>query len=337
MMAFSNRFVMVVMHDGHPLKERADGTVHIPFGAEYSLRFKNKHNRRALVKFFIDGENVSGNGYIMGAYGSKDDTIEIERRSECPAKFKFVALDSEDAQLEGKDGPNIDGSKGVIEARFSLEKQQRQPLRPTRPRKVRGIQPQPYPYPVPYPMPAPYVAPSPSPYQPYWGTTYTDNTLNDGHKTWCGPVGNSGTLRSNSLDAGQMKCCSVSPPAAPTCSFSAPVSLESTPVKIGEQDLSFMPPPPLVEPPPAVPTPTAEPVVKEGVTVDGSFSSQTFRTVPFEAEDNYVTLRLVLRGYQATNATPSLTPGVEVDYCTNCGQKKGRKADRFCGKCGHKF
>jgi len=61
-MVYSNKFVMCVLHHGHPLKELANGMVSLPFGAEYALRLRNKNNRRAVVKLFIDGENVSGGG-----------------------------------------------------------------------------------------------------------------------------------------------------------------------------------------------------------------------------------------------------------------------------------
>jgi hypothetical protein len=119
-MAYSNRFVVNVLVDGQIQKELQSGQVGIPFGSEYSLRFRNKHNRRACVKFFIDNENVSGNGYIIPA----NDYVDIERHHDIDRAFKFVELDSLEAQDAGKNGPNLDGSKGLIEARFYLEKKQ---------------------------------------------------------------------------------------------------------------------------------------------------------------------------------------------------------------------
>lgn len=119
-MAYSNRFVANVIVDGHIQKEsnwNQYGSINIPFGSEYSLRFRNKHNRRAVVKFFIDGENVSGNGYVISA----SDYIDVERHFDKDRAFKFVELDSEDAYDAGKNGPD-DGSKGLIEAHFYLEK-----------------------------------------------------------------------------------------------------------------------------------------------------------------------------------------------------------------------
>lgn len=116
---YSNRFVMCVVQDGQPVKELGNGVVKLPFGSEYSLRFRNKNNRRAVVQIFIDGENVSGEGYVIPA----NDFVDIKRHHDVDRSFKFVSLDSADAQDFGKDGPNHDKVKGTIEARFKLEKE----------------------------------------------------------------------------------------------------------------------------------------------------------------------------------------------------------------------
>lgn len=118
-MAYSNKFVACVVVDGRVQKELANGTVAIPFGSEYILRFRNKNNRRAVVKFSIDGENVSGGGYIIEA----NSKIDIRRHSDIDRAFKFVELDSEDAIEHGKSGPNLDKQKGLIECSFFLEKE----------------------------------------------------------------------------------------------------------------------------------------------------------------------------------------------------------------------
>lgn len=117
---YSNHFVFCVLISGQPTKELANGVVSLPFGTEYSLRFRNKHSRRAVVKIFIDGENVSGGGYIIPA----NDYVDIKRHHDKDRSFKFVSLDSPDAVDFGKDGPNHDKVKGTIEARFYLEKEQ---------------------------------------------------------------------------------------------------------------------------------------------------------------------------------------------------------------------
>lgn len=118
-MVYSNKCVACVLLNGEPQPELANGTVKLPFGADYELRFRNKNNRRAVVKIYIDGENVSGNGYIVPANGH----VDIKRHHDVDRAFKFVSLDSGEAVEHGKNGPNPDKIKGTIEARFYLEKE----------------------------------------------------------------------------------------------------------------------------------------------------------------------------------------------------------------------
>jgi hypothetical protein len=116
-MVYSNRFVATVLINGNVQKELANGIVPIPFNSIYSLRFRNKNDRRAVVKFTIDGEDVSGNGYIIPA----NSAIDIHRHWAKDAQFKFVDLNSAEAVDFGKNGP--EGNKGIIQARFHLEKE----------------------------------------------------------------------------------------------------------------------------------------------------------------------------------------------------------------------
>lgn len=118
-MVYSNRFVICVMLKGEPVKERANGEVQIPFNSEYALRLRNKNNRRAVAKIYIDGENVSGGGYVIGA----NDHVDIRRHHDKDRAFKFVSLDSAEAVDFGKNGPNPDKIKGTIEVQFHLEKE----------------------------------------------------------------------------------------------------------------------------------------------------------------------------------------------------------------------
>ena len=110
---------MCILLKGRPQKELRNGVVKLPFGAEYVLRLRNKNTRRALVKIFIDGDNVSGGGYIIDA----NDSVDIKRHHDKDRAFKFVPLDSGEAVEFGKDGPNDDKQKGTIEARFYFEKE----------------------------------------------------------------------------------------------------------------------------------------------------------------------------------------------------------------------
>jgi hypothetical protein len=115
---YNNKFVMTVIVDGQIQKELANGQVNLPLKTEYIIRLRNKHNRRAICKLYIDGENVSGGGFIIPA----NSCIDVERPVDVAKKFKFVSLDSEEAHDYGKNGDNIDKIKGTIVADFALEK-----------------------------------------------------------------------------------------------------------------------------------------------------------------------------------------------------------------------
>lgn len=280
-MAYSNKFVANVIVDGRIQKELGNGTVKIPFGSEYTLRFRNKHNRRAVVQFLIDGEDVSGEGYVIQPHSK----IEIRRHSEIDRAFRFVELDSEEAAEFGKDGPNHNKEKGLIECRFFLEKK-----RPTVVYRDRHIHHH-------YPRPPwwPY---------PHWDGTYT---------SWCSAQSMRGTTDVDpDLDLGSITCSGLgstggSSGSYTTCStnFSNTSSADS---------LNFAGEVPSVEPRAGairgkgiagrrsrrsilrsanldnVPT-------DDGCTVEGRSTGQTFHSVYIDLETEYTTVKMFLQGY----------------------------------------
>ena len=141
-MGYSNRFVLCILINGVPQKELANGEVHIPFGTIYALRLRNRHNRSAAVQIYIDGENVGGEGYKIPA----NDKIDIKRYADKDVTFRFVDLESPEAIEHGKNGPNPDKIKGVVEARFYLAIDQ-----PTKVEHHHYYQTVPRPYPL-YPI-----------------------------------------------------------------------------------------------------------------------------------------------------------------------------------------
>lgn len=119
-MVYSNNCVLAVLVNGTPCNELANGSVPIPFNSEYTIRVRNKDKKRRVVaKVFVDGENVAEGGIIVppNSYVDLEGPVDLHKR------FKFVSLDSPDAVDFGKNGPNTDKSKGVIEARFHFEKE----------------------------------------------------------------------------------------------------------------------------------------------------------------------------------------------------------------------
>ncbi len=277
-MAYSNRFVVNVLVNGQIQKELQSGQVGIPFGSEYALRFRNKHNRRACVKFFIDGENVSGNGYIIPA----NDYVDIERHHAIDRAFKFVELDSLEAQDAGKNGPNIDGSKGVVEARFYLEK------------KNKWVQ---------------------KPIEHHWHYYNTWPTLNNPYVPPAAPgyscdqpEYSTWSNCSNDASGSTLRSCSAS---------------DSIPEKITISDK--IPSVILCSVPP----------MQDGVTVEGNSTGQCFSSAHINLEDNFTTIKIVLKGIAQEECRP-IVPVPQGSYCTNCGAKRDKKA-KFCGQCGTKL
>lgn len=109
--------MVIIDHKNQIVKELANGTVPIEFG-EYTIRLRNRNNKRAICKLSIDGENMLDGGVIIPANGF----VDIERPTNSTKRFKFVSLDSNEAYEFGKDGPNHDKVKGTIVAEFALEK-----------------------------------------------------------------------------------------------------------------------------------------------------------------------------------------------------------------------
>lgn len=115
---------MCLLVNGKPTDALANGSVPLPFGAEYKIRLRNKDKKRRVVaKVFVDGENVAEGGVIVPAGGY----VDLDGPVNSHKNFKFVSLDSPDAIDFGKNGPNHDKTKGVIEAHFHFEKEKPQP------------------------------------------------------------------------------------------------------------------------------------------------------------------------------------------------------------------
>jgi hypothetical protein len=257
--------VICVLVNGQPQRELPNGTVIIPFNTTYSLRFRNKHNRRAVVKFTIDGENVSGNGYVIPA----NSHIDIHRHWNKDAGFVFVDLDSPQAVDAGKNGPNITGEKGLIEAVFSLEKYQE------------------------------YFTPQWVPPSPQWVPPSPQ---------WIPP----------------------SPQWVPPSPQWVPPSPQWVP-----PSPQWIPPSPQLVPPSLLCSTNANVLgmnnMKDGCTVEGAATYQNFSMTYLETEFESTRLRLMLKSSGVVESIENLI------YCTNCGAKKLRKNDNFCGVCGKKF
>lgn len=291
-MVYSNRFVACVLVKGQPVKELSNGEVHIPFDSEYALRLRNKNDRRAVVKIYIDGENVSGGGYVIPA----NDFIDIKRHHDKDRAFKFVSLDSPDAVDHGKNGPNPDKQKGLIEARFYLEKERKYTPPPVYPiyreehhhhhhhhhhEHIR------------------YRKPTPIWPQPLW-TDVTPTTYGSG--VWCG--GDSKGMTSNGMNA--MRSCGDQPDMT---------SLEFA--CSADQDKDMWPE--LSNP---CQSKESTPI-QDGCTVEGYSTGQNFYTTHVELEDTYTTLKIFLRGFHGNESRNLVATPAEEPRRTN----KDRRLD----------
>jgi len=269
-MPYSQRFVASVVVDGQVQKESPDGSVEIPFGSEYTLRFRNKHrNRRAVVKLWIDGEEQSIGGYVIPPSSFKD----IERNSHSPHRFKLVNPHSADAQAHGKDEHNVEGYNGVVEARFYLEKEQ--------PQEVHHHHHHHHDHYHPVPRP-----PRRPPWQPYPYETFSLDAKRDSG----GPRGQSAggeqemrTCSTNAADYDEAEC-------APEFLSMGATEAEAAPKRASAKR--------------AMRRSTVA-----GVTVEGSRSSQTFRKVDIDLEEQFTPIKLILKGY---HAGPTEVDEVEV-------------------------
>ena len=268
-MPYSQRFVVSVLVNGQVQEERPDGSVTIPFGVEYAFRFRNKHrDRRAVVKLFIDGEEQSKGGYVIPPNGSK----VIERNSHSPKRFKFVAPTSVDAQDFGKDQENVEGYNGVIDARFYLEKEQPKEIHHHHHHHDHYI---PRPRPWPYPRP--------------WDDRGGVRPLSFG-----GVECSANSIKATGGPSGQSVGSNASA-AAPLYDDAEPESVSMDPESVS---MDF-------EGAGAAPTQhvnslqrVAKQTTVAGVTVEGSHSHQTFRAVDIDLEEQFVAIKVLLRGFQ---------------------------------------
>lgn len=117
---YSQGFVVSILHKGEICGTLVNGVVPIPFGAEYSIRLRNKNNRRAVAVVFVDNQNVSEEGIVVPANSHVDIHGEVNKH----VKFKFVSSNSYEAVQSGKSGAT-DGSNGVVRVEWRLEKERK--------------------------------------------------------------------------------------------------------------------------------------------------------------------------------------------------------------------
>lgn len=306
---YSNKFVISILVNGQVQKEFANGDVNLPFGTEYAIRFRNKNDRQAVVKLYIDGEKMCRSGFVIPPNSYRD----IECSSQTLRKFKFVDLQSTEAQDHGKDQVNAEKLMGVVEAHWYLEKAK--PVVKEIHHHHNHHYPVPQPYPVPVPRPWPWRHPD-------YYYTCNANARMSGFES-CSKAQVAG-----SPEAGVLGDPPASMMPASTCAVE---SVDGAAVQRRGMAQAK--------------------AVRDGATVEGSYSSQRFGDMNVDLEENATVLRLQLKGYDPVvlevvengaevplvDHGPKNEPATETRYCDKCGAKVAKKSSRFCHQCGNKF
>ncbi len=137
---YSNKFVLSIMHNDHPVKEtgrEGKKEVVVPFNSEYIIRLKNKNDRSCTARVFIDDKMVSQMGdFIVHAGEAVNLERFVDRSMTDGKKFKFVPLDHEDV-----DDPTS-SENGIIKVEFRKAKQKNSiTILPPGPCQVWPVQP----------------------------------------------------------------------------------------------------------------------------------------------------------------------------------------------------
>lgn len=112
---YSNGFVCSIKINGKTVEEK-DGKVVVPFDSEYCIFLKNRNDRKAVARVYIDGDEVTEKGRLII---DANNSVNLERyldNMDNGKKFKFVPISDNRVNDKG------DSEKGFIEVRFQLVK-----------------------------------------------------------------------------------------------------------------------------------------------------------------------------------------------------------------------
>jgi hypothetical protein len=116
-MMYANKLIASLKANGKILREFKD-TVYIPFGSEYSILLKNIDTRRVIVNVYIDGDNMTPNGFVL--YGGQE--VDLERSIKNNNlnegnRFKFI---ERTGSIEKHRGIKLED--GLIRVEYQFEK-----------------------------------------------------------------------------------------------------------------------------------------------------------------------------------------------------------------------
>lgn len=116
---YNKNLAMAVKVDGKVLRE-IDGKVYLPFGAEYTIYFKNTSTRRVKVKITIDGQDaMDGTKLVIDANSTSELKRFIKNGNMTEGNsFKFIEKTEKISQHRGD---RIDDGLIVVEYEFERE------------------------------------------------------------------------------------------------------------------------------------------------------------------------------------------------------------------------
>lgn len=121
---FKKDLVVAVKVNGQIMREKGDehNEIHLPFGCEYSLLFKNLRSERVAVRVEIDGQEVIKDGRIVVPGNTEVELERFVEQLDKGNKFKFIQKTS---QIQQYRGDRIDD--GIVRIEFQYELPPRQP------------------------------------------------------------------------------------------------------------------------------------------------------------------------------------------------------------------
>lgn len=149
-MMYKAGLVAVIVANGKIVREMnsaGTSTVYLPFGCEYSIRFKNNETRRAVVSVEIDGQDVlSGNQLVVDGNSESEIKGFLDAGGNVAKNaFRFIEKTKE---ISNHRGDKI--NDGIVRIEFQFEEPPYIP--PYNPPRLKKKD---YPYSYPYPSPQP--------------------------------------------------------------------------------------------------------------------------------------------------------------------------------------
>lgn len=319
-MMYESKMAVAIKAGGKVLRESRspetgrEDTIHIPFGAEYSVFVKNMNSVRALVRIEIDGTSVTdGVSLIVEA----NDEIELERFIKNGNMSEGLRLKFIERTQKIEDGPRgIKVEDGLIRVEFEFEKLPAKivsaPIYHSDPWN-RSVYRSGVDYFKAYGGAGDYLGSN--------GVTYSEAQMKGSRSA------SRSILRSSSL---QSSASQVSGSAAPfegggaQLSNTANASFSMSADDIGQSTMDWA----------DVKQTRSAPVNEKGITVGGSVSSQAFKQGAWFPTDGqkHVMIFKVLGAIGEKPVVKPVTVKTKVE-CPTCGTKT-KFGTKFCPECG---